>query len=382
MIYHLLLCFVSLVLDLLASAGVATEEKDLEIALLRQQLRVMERKTKHKARPARPEKLMLVALADKLKKNPDHFHSRLQRCVLLIKPETLLKGHRELVRRKWTFHHPARGGRPRIDAELEALILRLVRENPRMGYHKIHGELLKLGYRLNPITVRNVLRRHHFPPAPQRGCSSWRSFLKHYREPMLACAFFTVETTRLQTIYVLFFIELGSRRVHLAGCTPAPDSAWVSQQARQLVWHLTDRSANTRFLIHDHDSKFTSAFDSVFVSEGIEIVFTPFQAPKANTYAERWVRSVREECLDHLLIPNHRHLWRVLCDYGDYYNAARPHQGLGLQSPVPAARIMLEGRIHCRDVLGGILHDYSRQAVTYPDEVFQPYRVFLDDHVL
>src|SRR5260221_463363 len=136
-----------------------------------------------------------------------------------------------------------------------------------------------------------ALRRHHLPPAPERGRSSWRTFLSHYRAQMLACDFFTVETIGLQTLYVLFFIELGSRRVHLAGCTPTPDSAWVTQQARQLVWHLSDQPPKRRFLIHDHDTKFSAAFDNVFVAEGIDIVLTPFHAPKANAVAERWVRS-------------------------------------------------------------------------------------------
>ena len=292
MSYHLLLCFVALVLDLLANAGLAAEDKDLEIALLRQQLRVMERKTKQKPRLSRPEKRMLVALANNLKRTSDHFHNRLQGCLLLVKPETVVKWHRERVRRKWTFRHPSSGGRPRIGVELEGLILRLARDNPRMGYRRIHREWLKLGYRLHPLTVRNVLRRHHCQPAPLRSRRSWRSFLKHYREQMLACDFFTVETIRLQTVDGLFFIELGSRRVHLAGCAATRDHAWVTQQARQLVWSINENQAPMRFLIHDRDCKFTTHFDHVFVSEGIEIERTPFRSPKANAIAERWVRSI------------------------------------------------------------------------------------------
>ena len=230
MIYHLLLCFASLVLDLMAAAGVAAEEKDLEIALLRQQLRVLERKTSAKTRLLRPEKLMLVALTDKLKGVSRHFRDRLSGCVLLVKPDALLKWHRDLVRAKWAFQRPNVGGRPRLEPDLEALIIRLAHENPRMGYDKIQGELLKLGYEVDRSTVRNVMRQHHLPPAPERGRSSWRTFLNHYRAQMLACDFFTIETISLHTLYVLFFIELGSRRVYLAGCTPVPDSAWVSQQ--------------------------------------------------------------------------------------------------------------------------------------------------------
>ena len=228
MIFALLRSFITLMLDVLATVGIATDEKDLEITLLRQQLRILARKGKAKHRLALPEKLMVVALAGKIKAKGHALHERLRACLVLVQPETLLKWHRDLVRRKWSFRQPNKGGRPRLDAELEALIVRLARENPRMGYDKIHGELLKLGYTLDPSTVRNVMRQHHLPPAPKRGRSSWRAFLNHYRTQMLACDFFTVETVTLQTLYVLFFIELGTRRVHLAGSTAHPDSARTS----------------------------------------------------------------------------------------------------------------------------------------------------------
>jgi len=361
MIYHLLFCFVTLVLDVFASVRVAPTEKDLQIALLRQQLRILERKSKTKPRLSRSEKLMLVTLATCLKAQTQRFHEALSEALFVVQPETLLKWHRQLVHRKWTFQHPHRGGRPRVERDTEALIVRIARENPRMGYDKIQGELLKLGLKIHPSTVKNILRRHNLLPAPQRGCSSWRTFLKHYRQQMLACDFFTVETLRLETLYVLFFIELGSRRVHLAGCTANPDRVWVTQQARQLVWHLSDEAMPLRFLIHDRDSKFAGNFDQVFVSEGFEIVRTPFRAPKANAVAERWVRSARQECLDQLLILNQHHLAHVLKVYVHYYNTARPHQGLAQRTPVPLSRSR-RGTIHCRDVLGGILHDYYRDA--------------------
>jgi transposase InsO family protein len=361
MIYQLFVCVVYLLLDTLAAAGVAANEKDLEIALLRQQLRILERKVSSKPRLSRLEKVMLVALADQLRGVSQRFRGALGQCVLLVKPDTLLKWHRELVRRKWTFQRPNRGGRPPIEAELECLIVRLARENPRMGFDKIQGELLKLGNAVDRSTVRNVMRRHHLPPAPERGRSSWRTFLNHYRTQMLACDFFTIETITLRTLYVLFFIELGSRRVYLAGCTATPDTAWVAQQARQLMWDLRDEPVKMRFLIHDHDAKFSTAFNNVFVSEGLEIVLTPFQAPKANAIAERWVRAVREECLDHLLILNQHHLRKVLTEYTAYYNTARPHQGLSQQAPIPLI-VSQEGRVCCRDILGGVIHDYYRQA--------------------
>ena len=322
---------------------------------------MLERKVKQKPRLSRPEKLILVALTTRLQRQTQRWQERLRDTVLLVQPETVLKWHRELVCRKWTFRRPNHGGRPKLDSEIEALIVQIARENPRMGYDKIQGELLKLGVVVDPTTVKNVVRRHRLLPAPQRGRSSWRTFLNHYRQQMLACDFFTVETLHLQTLYVLFFIELGSRRVHLAGCTTHPDTVWVTQQARQLVWQLDESSIPMCFLIHDRDSKFTTGFDQVFVSEGIDIVRTPFRAPRANAVAERWVRSVRQECLDHLLILNQRHLIRVLKEYIDYYNVSRPHQGLDQQVPIPRPRSP-QGVIRCRDVLGGVLHDYYRDA--------------------
>jgi putative transposase len=253
------------------------------------------------------------------------------------------------------------GGRPRLDRDIEALILRIVRENPRMGYDKINGELLKRGFTVDPTTVKNILHRHRLSPALQRGKTSWGTFLKHYREQLLACDFFTVETIHLQTLYGLCFIELGSHRVHLADGTVNPDNTWVTQQARQLVWQLDETKTPTRFLIHDSDSKFTTNFDQVFVSESIEIVRTLFRAPKANAIAERWVRSVRHECLDHLLILDQRHLKHVLKAYTDYYNVSRPHQRLSQKAPIPRSRSP-HGVIRCHDVLGGILHDYYRDV--------------------
>jgi hypothetical protein len=174
---------------------------------------------------------------------------------------------------------------------------------------KIEGELRKLGYRVGRSTIRAVLKRQHIPGAPIRArqSSTWRSFLRQHQQQLLACDFFTVETLWLQTLYVLFFIELGTRRIHVAACTVHPTAAWMMQQARQLAWKLQEDGKRIRFLLHDRDAKFIAGFDTVFSSEHIEVILTPYRAPNANAYAERWVRSVREECLDHLLILNERH---------------------------------------------------------------------------
>jgi transposase InsO family protein len=275
-----------------------------------------------------------------------------------------LKWHRELVRRKWSFKKKPPLGRPPIAPDIEALLLRLARENPIWGYGKLEGELGKLGYDIGRSTIRDVLKRRHIPPAPERSKqgSNWHTFLAHYKHEMLACDFFTVETAWLKTLYVLFFIELGSRRVHLASCTSSPTSAWVTQQARHVSWQIQEGMLPVRFLIHDRDTKFATTFDTVFMSEDITIIRTPVRAPNANAFAERWVRSVREECLDKILILGEGHLRRVLAAYVDYYNHARPHQGIAQQCPTRLESSARDGPVGRRDILGGVLHDYYRRA--------------------
>jgi len=365
MVYQILLFLWSFLLDVIVISRLSDEEKGLEILLLRQQLRIAERQEVRGPTLPRWQKLPLAALAVRLKASAPHWREVLAASVLLFKPDTFLRWHRDLVRRKWTFQPTDRGGRPPIDAEVENWIVRLAHENPRWGYDRIHGELVKLGFTLDPTTVKHVMKRHHLLPAPQRGASSWRTFLGHYKHQMLACDFFTVETLWLDTLYVLFFIELKTRRVYFAGCTDQPDSAWVTQQARQLTWQLGEARADAeplRFLIHDHDTRFTAAFDAVFGAQGMEIVLTPCQAPQANAFAERWVRSVRQECLDPIVVLGQRHLRSALIEYVDFYNHTRPHQGIQQHAPIPRAACPTTGSIGRREVLGGLLHDYIRQA--------------------
>jgi len=200
------------------------------------------------------------------------------------------------------------------------------------------------------------------PPAPRRHATTWRAFLGHHAGALLACDFFTVETAFLRTVYVLFFLELGTRRVRLAGCTAHPTTAWVTQPARQLSWQLQDGALAARYLIHDRDGKYPPGFDAVFRSEGVEIVRTPYRAPTANAVAERWVGSVRRECLDHLLIVSEAHLRRVLSASVAYYNKVRPHQRLDQRTPAPRAEGTSHGPIRRRDQLGGLLREYYREA--------------------
>jgi putative transposase len=242
-------------------------------------------------------------------------------------------------------------------------VLRLARENPRWGYQRIVGELAGVGVRVSATTVAKILRRAGVPPAGARARLGWRQFLRAHAQSMLACDFFTVETLWLGRLYVLFFIELGSRRVHVAGYTANPDGLWTMQQARQLAWSLQERPSPLRFLIHDRDSKFTASFDEVFRSEGINVIHTPVRAPQANAYAERFVRTVRTECLDWILIVGRRHLEAVLRIYVQHYNRERPHRGLALQPPEPSKlNSLCDADVRRRDRLGGVLHEYYRAA--------------------
>jgi putative transposase len=283
----------------------------------------------------------------------------------MVTPATLLRWHRRLVARRWTYGR--RLGRPPTSEEIRALVLRLARENPRWGYQRIAGELNGLGIAVSATTVAKTLRQARLGPVGERSGLSWRTFLRAQAQSMLAVDFFTVETISLQRLYVLFFIELGSRRVHLAGCTANPTGAWVTQQARQFAWALHERPGSFRFLIRDRDSKFTRDFDAVFASEGIKIVKTPVQAPKANAFAERFVRTTRAECLDWLLIINRRHLERVLRIFVGHYNSHRPHRSLDLRPPEPPARKLRalpapDVGIERRDRLGGLIHEYNCAA--------------------
>jgi putative transposase len=363
MIWFVMMHLFATLLDLFRIGQLSEREKDLEILLLRQQLGIAERKLHKPVRASRIERLTITVITTKLRSSSKHTIEQLRQIIRIFQPETVLSWHRQLVKRKWTYNPDGLGGRPNVDRELEHLVIRLAKENRDWGYGKIQGELGKLGYTISEQTIANILKRHHILPAPDRkGSPGWRHLMNHYRDQLLACDFFTVETLFLQTVYVLFFIEVGSRRVHFSGCTANPNAAWVVQQARQLIWDIEERDSSVCFLIHDRDTKFTRAFDTVFRSERITVIHTPIQAPNANAFAERWIRSVREECLDKLIIVNQAHLRQTMTEYVAYYNSARPHQGIGQRTPIFRFPGNHEGPIQRRNVLGGIIHDYYRRA--------------------
>ena len=294
--------FVSL-LKLLISARRRVDVKDIELLVLRHQLEVLRRQGQ---RPTlRPSDRALLAAMGRLLP-PGRRHG------LLVTPETVLRWHRELVRRRWTYSH-ARPGRPSIDVTTRELVLRLARENPRWGYQRIVGELSKLGLPVSPSTVRRLLAKAGLGPAPRRSGPSWREFLRAQAASVVACDFFSVETALLRRYYVLFFIELQTRRVYISGATTNPNGEWVTQQARNLS--VGGAVEDVRFLIRDRDAKFTGGFDEVFRTDGVEVILTPFRSPQANGHAERFVRTVRAECLDWLLILGPRQLDRALRVY-------------------------------------------------------------------
>jgi transposase InsO family protein len=346
-----------LALVLLLARG--DRSKELELLVLRHELSILRRQAR-RPQLTESDRLVLAALSRVMPRRSWR--------AFLVTPETLLRWHRRLVACRWTYPH-RRPGRPPVDVEVRQLILRLARENGHWGYVRIVGELRKLGITVSATLVRNVLARAGIPPAPERAASSWRSFLRQHGNAILACDFFTVDTVWLRRLYVLFFVSIGTRRVEYVACTRNPDTAWMTQQARNLLMDLDDRGQRPLFLIHDRDRKFSRAFDSIFRSGGIEIVRTPIQAPNANAFAERWVGSVRRECLDRLLIFGRRQLEHVLRVYMRHFNQQRPHRALDLRPPDrgsetdPSPRATVYPlRVRRRDLLGGLLHEYEAAA--------------------
>jgi len=331
--------------------------KDAEILILRHQVAVFQRQVKD-PRLSWADRAVLAALARLLP------GSQLRRLRLIVSPRTLLRWHADLVRRRWAYPRGA-PGRPRTAPTVRALVLEMARDNPGWGYRHIHGELVGLGHKLAPSTVWQILKDAGIDPAPRRAGQSWRAFLDAQAKTILAADFFHVDTVLLRRLYVLFFIEHGTRRVHLGGITAHPTGEWVTQQARNLLMNLGDHADDLKFLIRDRDAKFTAAFDAVLAAAGIRIIRTPVRAPRANAIAERWISSARRECLDRMLITSERHLRLVLSEYVEHYDIHRPHRTL-CQSP-PAGRehppIMDPNvRVLRRDRLGGLIREYSQVA--------------------
>jgi putative transposase len=329
--------------------------KDVDILVLRHEVAVLRRRHP-RPRLSWVDRALLSALSRLL---PPPL-----RRLRLVSPRTLLRWHVQLVARRWTYPR-RRPGRPPVAQPVRALVLRMARENPTWGYRRIHGELRGLGYMVAPSTVWLLLKRAGIEPAPRRAGLTWRQFLSAQAEGIGACDFFHVDTVLLKRLYVLFVIELATRRVRVLGVTANPNTGWVAQQARNLVMGLADRIGQFKFLIRDRDAKFTDAFDAVFASEGIRILRTPVRAPRANAVAERWVGTVRREVLDRMLIVGRRHLETVLSDYVIHYNQHRPHRSLGQAPPLGAVAPPLPAAsapVMRLDRLGGLVHEYAQVA--------------------
>lgn len=357
MVFAFLYSCLRVLLDLL-DVRLRVSDPEAELLVLRHQLRVLRREVKQ-PRLLPSDRTILAA-----------FIGRLDRRALagLVQPETVLGWHRELVRRQWRAFGRRRGvGRPSLDPALRELILRMARENRTWGCVRIRGELLKLGHRVSATAIRNLLRRERIGPAPLRSKLGWKTFLKAQASAIVLADFFSVDTVFLRRLYVLIYMELASRRIAWLAITDRPEAAWVSQQARNVVWKLTDNDLVARFLIHDHDAKFVGSADAVFASEGTSVIKTPIAAPKANAHIERLIGSTRRECLDWILILNRGHLERVLSEWVEHYNRERPHRGLDLQTPIARSDpVPPVGAVSCRLRLGGLLRSYSRAHVLAP----------------
>ncbi len=331
--------------------------KDAEILLLRHQVAVLQRQVKT-PRLSWADRAVLAALARSLPSG------QLRQLRLIISPRTILRWHASLVRRRWTYPGWT-PGRPRTAQAVRALVLEMARDNPGWGYRRIQGELTGLGYTVAPSTVWRILKDAGIDPAPRRAGDTWRAFLAGQANTIVAADFFHVDTVFLRRLYVLFVIEHGSRRVHLAGITAHPTGEWVTQQARNLLMTLEDRADGLKFLIRDRDAKFTAAFDAVFAAVGVRIIKTPIRAPRANAIAERWIASARRECLDRMLITGERHLRLVLSEYIDHYNTHRPHRVLQQGPPAGRAHPPALGasvRVLRRDRVGGLIREYAQVA--------------------
>jgi len=293
---------------------------------------------------------------------------RLGRAVLrevatLVTPDTILRWHRELIARKWTYAR-RRSGRPGVLAEIRRLVLRMATENPSWGYTRIQGALKNVGHRVARSTIASILKAEGIPPSREPP-SSWRTFLRAHWSAVVAADFFTTEvwTARgLVTYYTLFVLELQSRRVHVAGSTPYPDEAFVLQAVRDLANAIDGILVEGCVLICDRDRKWSRGVLEFVEHEGVRIIRTPFRAPNCNAYAERFVRSIKEECLERVIVFGERHLRRTIAEFVAHYHAERNHQGIGNELIDPLERADGQGRVRRRQRIGGMLNYYYRAA--------------------
>ncbi|WP_329433059.1 integrase core domain-containing protein [Streptomyces sp. NBC_01280] len=328
--------------------------KNAEILVLRHQLAVLRRQV---ARPklSWADRAVIAGLTRLLPKA--------LRGHLFVTPGTLLRWHADLVKRRWTYKQRA-SGRPATWPSVRKLVLRMAAENPTWGYRRIAGELAGLGRPVGASTVWAILKRAGIDPAPRRSGPTWAEFLRNQASGIIAVDLFHVDTVLLRRLYCMVAMEISTRRVHLLGVTAHPTGSWAVQQARDLLMALDNRVEQVKFLLRDRDAKFTDAFDAVLASEGIRVLLTPVQAPRANAYIERWIGGCRRELLDRTLIVNARHLRHVLATYETHFNTHRPHRALSQAAPLRPLPdpVDPDGKVTRRDLLGGVIHEYTQVA--------------------
>jgi len=343
--------------------GTVDQELLLRNEYLVTENRILRQQIKGRVHLSDGERTTLAVIGQKLGKRA------LQEVATIVKPDTILRWHRQLVAQKFDGSTQRKApGRPPIDPELEALVIRMERENRSWGYDRIVGALANLGYTISAQTVGNLLKRHGLPPAPERKTTTtWKEFIRTHLDVLVATDFFTAEVWTLGglvTYYVLFFIHLSSRQVHIAGMTPHPNEAWMVQVARQVTMEEWGFLAPGQYLIHDRDGKYCPVFQQLIDAAGVKRVPLPPRSPNLNAYAERWVRSIKEECLSRLILFGEASLRHALTQYVAHFHHERNHQGKGnvLLFPPVSQAIERAGPIQCRERLGGLLKYYAREA--------------------
>jgi len=344
--------------------GTVDQELLLRNEYLAAENRILKAQLKTPLRLTDAERMTLAEIAHRLGRKA------LEDVANIVKPDTLMGWYRRLVARKYDGSKSRRyPGRPRIDSDIEQLVIRMAKENSDWGYDRIVGAMANLGYMLSDQTVGNILQRHGIPPAPERKrTTTWTDFIRAHMAVLAGTDFFSVEVLTLRglvTYYVLFFIHLESRRIEVAGMTRHPNEAWMKQIARNVTMEEWGFLESRRYLIHDRDTKFTDLFRAIIKSSHVEPLKLPARSPNLNAYAERWVRSVKEEALSKLILFSEASLKRVLSEYVVHFHAERNHQGKGnvlLFPTATQAKNQFDEPVSCKERLGGLLKYYHRDA--------------------
>jgi transposase len=334
--------------------------KTAEILILRHQLVVLQRRQPRRLKLNWADRALLATLFSVIPR------ARRQGLRLAVTPDTILRWHRDIVRRRWAARSlSGKTGRPVTRRNIQALVLRLARENPEWGYRRIHGELAGLGVKIAASTVWEILKTNGIDPALRRAGPTWSQFLRSQAEAILACDFFIVDLLDGTQSYVLAVIEHASRRIRILGVTPHPTGEWTVQQARNLIMDLGEQTHRVKFMIRDRGSNFTAAFDAVLADAGIRTVPCNVRTPRMNAIAERWIGGCRRELLDRTLAWNQAHLRRILREYETHHNQHRPHRSLNAAAPLkplPESIDLEHYRVRRQTHIGGLINEYRLVA--------------------